>query len=401
MTGILIFFHCPSNTGYAIGRHEYTFAEMARRLVGDDRSIHYAYPSIEAGPSRSLPAGIDRIIAFDPTSVADGDRRAIQRYVRAHDIRVAFGFDQPVRRRAYGWLREAGVRRLISYWGAPMSDLNHGVKLWLKRAEVALVRHKPDHFIFQSEDMRATAVGGRGIPAARTSVVRSGVDIQRFRPADGELGYAHDVLGIPRERRIVYYSGHMEPRKGVHVIVAAAAALVNGRGRRDVHFVFLGNRPGEETRFDPLYKGTAAEDCITFGGYRDDVSEIMPCCHLGAIGTTGWDSHTMSAVEMAACGLPVIVSDVPGLREAVSDESGLRFPPGDAEALADRIEFLLDHPDAAARMGHAARARVEAGYTREHQVEGLVRVVRAVAGAELGLAAGPHAQPCVEFDGRQ
>ncbi|MCK7577971.1 MAG: hypothetical protein MZV65_20875 [Chromatiales bacterium] len=65
-------------------------------------------------------------------------------------------------------------------------------------------------------------------------------------PANGACFYAHDQLGIPHERRIVHYSGHMEWRKGIHVIMAAAIELVEKRDRRDVHFVLVGNKDGVE-----------------------------------------------------------------------------------------------------------------------------------------------------------
>jgi len=380
MGNILFFFHCGSNTGYAIGRHERTFARMAHRLLGDYQRIHFAYPSLARGRSPGLPEGVQNILEFNPASSNKAELSRIADYVRKHEVRVAFGFDQPVRQPAYPHMRKAGVRRIISYWGAPMSSLNAGLKLLLKRIDVALARGKPDHFVFQSEGMRSLAVNGRGIPGEMTSVVHSGVDIELFRPPKFPDSYAHDAFGIPRSRKIIFFSGHMEERKGVHVIVKTAAHLVNERGRSDVHFLLLGNVEGQERRFDPLFRGTEAEGYITFGGYRPDVPEIHKSCYAGMIGTTGWDSHTLSAVEMASSGMPLIVSDIIGLREAVSRDTGFLFPIGDHETAAERIEMLLDDEALRREMGSAARLRVEQGYTLDHQIDGLEKVVRHVAG---------------------
>jgi D-inositol-3-phosphate glycosyltransferase len=52
----------------------------------------------------------------------------------------------------------------------------------------------------------------------------------------------------------------------------------------------------------------------------------------------------MAAVEAQACGKPVVASDHGGLRETVPDTVGVRFPTGDAAALAARLEALLDRP---------------------------------------------------------
>jgi glycosyltransferase involved in cell wall biosynthesis len=383
VSGILVFFHCPSNTGYAIAHHESAFSQMAVRLVGSFEDVHFAYPSLEAGRSRSLPPDVRNVLRFDSKSSDPDDLLRIREYVREHGIVLAFGFDQPVHRPSYRHLREAGVRHIVSYLGAPMSSVNSGVKLALKKLMYRMRRDGPDHFIFQSEGMRKTATHGVGIPRRRTSVVRSGVDVETFKPASQPTWYAHDLLGISRTRRIVFYSGHMERRKGVHVIVRAAAYLVNHLRREDLHFIFLGNRPGEEEAFHPLFKGTPADGHISFLGYRHDVAELQRGSDLAVIATTGWDSHTMTAVEVAASGLPLIVSDIAGLRETVTEATGMTFPIGDHEALAHRIALLADNPALRREMGQAARDRVLSGHTLELQISGLEEVVRSVIGGAV------------------
>ena len=134
---------------------------------------------------------------------------------------------------------------IVSYWGAPMSSLNSGLKLLAKRVEVSLRRSKPDHFVFESEGMREAAVFGRGVPASRTSVVRLGVDLDRFRPAEDRPVPLPSELGIPDGRFVVFYSGHFEPRKGVQVIVDAARHLVEKLDDRRFHFLLCGNKGNE------------------------------------------------------------------------------------------------------------------------------------------------------------
>ena len=375
MNAILVFFHCRANTGYAIGRLERVFLEVARGLVESDERVHFAYPSVSAGDR--LPIDSRRVIEFDSTSSAHLDR--VEQYVRQHGIDIALGFDQPVRRPGYAALRRGGVRTLVSYWGAAMSSLNTGVKLALKRLDVLLARNGPNHYIFESVAMQQTAVAGRGIPPDHTSVSYLGVDADLFRPARFEPSYAHEVFGIPRERRIVYYSGHMEERKGVRVLINAAVDLVDRLQIRDVHFLLLGNRPGEEAAFYPAYRGRVAETHITFGGYRDDVSMIIPGCYAGAIPSTGWDSFTLSSLEIASCGLPLVVSKIPGLDETVDEPvTGLTFPPGNASALAATLARLLTDPHLRDSMGDAARTRVLQRFTVQRQIESLMATIRRV-----------------------
>jgi glycosyltransferase involved in cell wall biosynthesis len=62
-------------------------------------------------------------------------------------------------------------------------------------------------------------------------------------------------------------------------------------------------------------------------------------------------------LEAMACGLPVVASDVGGVREYLGEEAGLIVPPWNPEALAEAILALLDDPVARRRMGRAARER--------------------------------------------
>jgi glycosyltransferase involved in cell wall biosynthesis len=388
---MLVFFHVSPNAGYAISPLERVFLEVARRVVESDSEIHFAYPDLSTGRPACLPEEFDRVLGFDPRVSDAAHLRSTEEYVRRHNIRIALGFDQPVRRPGYAALRRGGIRSFVSYWGAPMSSLNRGWKRALKRLDVALARHGPDHYIFESIGMRRTAIEGRGVPESKTSVTYLGVDPERYHPPERPDWYAHDLFKIPRDRRIVYFSGHMEARKGVDILVKATAELVNERLRQNIHLVVLGNRSGEDKAFDHLYRGTQAEGHITFGGYRDDVPRILAGAYVGAIGSTGWDSFTMSSVEMAACGIPLVVSRLAGLDETVDDgKTGFTFPVGDHSALANRLAQLIDDPNLRRQMSEASRERAVERFTILRQVDELASTILEVDAAQtrrLGVSA--------------
>src|SRR5690606_7268610 len=123
MPGILVFFHCQSNTGYAIKALERAFFQAAESLYeGDWRKIHFAYPDLSQGFPTALPADFRNVVRFDPA--APEDEGQFVDYIKSHEIDIALGFDQPVWRSSYRLLRNAGIKRFISYWGAPMSSPN-------------------------------------------------------------------------------------------------------------------------------------------------------------------------------------------------------------------------------------------------------------------------------------
>jgi glycosyltransferase involved in cell wall biosynthesis len=355
------------------------FFQMAERLCNGDWSrIHFGYPDMSSGPSDVLPAAFGQYLAIDTASRDTRHHVEVASYIRACGIDLVFGFDQPVDRPLYKRMREAGITSFISYWGAPMSSINNPVKRFAKRIEVALRRYGPDHYIFESQGMLDTAVLGRGIPRRRTSVVTLGVDVDDFRPDPADAPHVYQQFGIPAHRKIFFYSGHMEPRKGVAVIMRAANRLADSRRADDWHFCLLGNQNGEEAVYMEMLSREARSH-VSFGGYRTDVQLIQRGCYAAVIASAGWDSLTRSAIEMQASGLPVVVSDLDGLREAIMPGmTGLLFRTGDDRELSAKIELLLDDQGLRNRLAAAARERAERDLTVDRQVSALVGIVRAV-----------------------
>ncbi len=387
MKSILILLHCQSNTGYAIGPLEKTFYNMAQILCdGDTSRIHFAYPSMKMGPSPTLPAEFKQYAVIDAESVDPDHWMATERYIREHDIDTIFGFDQGVFKPIYRVFRRAGVQRFISYWGAPMSSLNIWPIRLIKRVGVLLRPSGPDHYIFESNGMAEFAILGRGVPPQRVSVVPLGVDHTYFRLDPRDAQYVYDVISIPAHRRVFYYSGHMEPRKGVAVIMEAANILSERRrGADDWHILLCGNKREESRPYEAILSEQAREK-VTFGGYRSDTHILQRGCYAAMIASTGWDSFPRSGLEMQASGLPLVVAGLMGLREAVENGvSGIIVQPGDAGALAQAMERLLDNPDERDRLGRQARARIEQKFTLETQLAQLVRVVRAVLSNSVGV----------------
>ena len=382
--GILIALHFGSNIGYAIAPLERTFYEMAMVLVDNDESrVHFSYQNLEKGRPASLPYDFNNIITLSFNSANTEALVSAGQYIRQKNIKVAFGFDMSISLPIFQVMRKAGVNKIISYYGTPLSSINSGIKLLIKRLEVKLRSNKPDHYIFESKAMQQAAIYGRGINEQDTSVVNLGVDIKKFTLNSSWQEYAYKAFGIPMDRKILFYSGHMETRKGVDTIIEAVTYLTNELGRNDFHMLLLGNKNGDEKRFQPVYEGTVAQNHITFGGYRNDLNKLMASCYLGIIASNGWDSFPRSAIEMGASGLPLIVSNFQGLIETISDgETGKSFAVNDHVDLANKIVEFLDNEELRDRFSVLARNRALKEFTLETQLNNLVNVVQLVIGKE-------------------
>lgn len=368
------------NTGYAMNNLLSSFIQMAFRLVDDKKNIHISFTELEAEIASDDLMNIKNILQFSPQLNCSDQKKTMAAYIEKHGIDVVFAFDQPVEQTFYQYFRRAGVKRIISYWGAPISGINKGLKLFLKRIEVWLHFNQPDHYIFESTAMAESAYQGRGIAKKNVSVAYLGVDTDRYKPAVNETYYAHDVFCIPRNQKIIYYSGHMEPRKGVAVLIRAAIYLFDVMKRRDFHFLIIGNKAGEETIYQEMLSGYKdVVNHVTFGGYRNDVCNIIPSCSIGAIASTGWDSFTVSSLEIASCGLPLIVSELQGLKETVENEkTGYTFEPGNYHALSNFIALLLDNEQLRFELGQSGRQRVCERFSQQTHIDRLVEIIEKV-----------------------
>jgi glycosyltransferase involved in cell wall biosynthesis len=376
-TGMLVMIRYEIEIGFAIGRLVSAFYEMARQLTGSARQVHFSFSKVGSARSNALPQDFNRVIEFDSRQPTPAAVASLADYIRRHRIDTIFALDLSANASYLNELRQAGIKCVFSYWGAPMSSLNSGVKLLLKRLEVALLRRaRPNYFIFESRAMQKYAVSGRGIDEGATAVVPTGVDAMKFQRDPSQAALVYERFDIPSGRRVIVYMGHLHERKGVHVLMRAAVHLVSEMHRDDIHVLFLGNRGDEVEKFRQEWSGAAAH--ITFGGYQTDIPALLSGCYAGCIPSTGWDSFPMSSLEMQACSLPVLASDWQGVPETIADgETGVVVPVSDAQHLAAAIAALVDDPSRRDRMALAARQRIENGFTVQRQIDNLVQCLAA------------------------
>jgi len=375
--GIFIFIHFPPNTGYAIGKLEEVFYEMAFNLTKNNSKIHFGYTSLlDKAPPNSLPPGFSNVVEFDSSWDDNKKFDTIYNYIIDNNIDVAFGFDQPVFLPSYAVLRKAGIKLFVSYYGSPISSINSGIKLLAKRIEVMFRKYKPDQFVFESNSCARSAIYGRGISSNRVSVIPLGIDENKYKPTEVSCFYAHQTFNIPTDRKIIIFSGHINENKGIRVIINAANELINNRKRTDVHFLLLGNKNREETPFATMCSQLSVADYVTFGGYRIDTPDIYSSCYAGVLPSTKYESFGYSSLEIASSGIPIIASRLQGIIDSVADnETGFLIEPGNYLELADRIELLLNNDSIRRDMGIAARQRILDKFTRSKQVANLTNLL--------------------------
>jgi glycosyltransferase involved in cell wall biosynthesis len=166
----------------------------------------------------------------------------------------------------------------------------------------------------------------------------------------------------------------MLPRKDVRNVIRALALLLQRKDAAPgLRLLLVG---GETADADPVatpeigeLQRLAAElgvrERVVFVGKRqpDELRYYYSAADV-AVTTPWYEPFGLTPLEAMACGRPVVGSAVGGIAFTIADgETGYLVPPRDPAALAARLQFVLASPELRARLGQAARRRVEEGFT--------------------------------------
>jgi glycosyltransferase involved in cell wall biosynthesis len=210
----------------------------------------------------------------------------------------------------------------------------------------------------------------QGLSAAKTHVLRNGVDVGQFRPRP-KSGFLHRELGLPPNAQLVGTIGQIGLRKGQDVLLDAAAIL--GGRLPELHFLIVGRRwsdKPESRRFEADLRAAASTGGragrIHFLGYRHDVDRILGELAL-LVHPARQEPLGRVLLEAAASGVAVVATGVGGTPEVFPPHTGAAklVAPDDASAVAAAVEELLGDEPLRRRMATAARQRAEEAFDAE------------------------------------
>ncbi len=258
----------------------------------------------------------------------------------------------------------------------------------------------------------------QGLDAARTHVLHNGIDTNVFLPSPlaGEAvsflpsplaGEGPGVRGNPTtnlrtelklspDAKLIGLIGQIILRKGQDTALAATAPLLQEDPK--LHMVLLGERHSEKPEtvdYERKLHAIAAEagvaDRVHYLGTRDDVAPILPQFTL-LLHMARQEPLGRVLLEAAACGVPVVATDVGGTREIFprsEDDGALLVPVDDAAAARAAVQTILADDALARRMGSAGPTRVVSAFSVEQAAAGLLRHYEEVAFGPLTPGPSP------------
>jgi glycosyltransferase involved in cell wall biosynthesis len=208
---------------------------------------------------------------------------------------------------------------------------------------------------FENKVDQAYFIDQKFAPASRTRLISGvGVDPDRFTPVP-------EPDGVP----IVLYSGRLLWDKGVGVLVEAARIL---QKTTRVRVVLVGSPdPGNPASIDEnQIQEWVSQGTIEWWGWQPDMNRAYAKCHIVCLPTMYGEGVPTVLLEAAACGRPIVASDMPGCQAVIRHEqNGLIVPARDARALAAGLERLLSDQALRGRMGSAGRQMVLQNFTTQ------------------------------------
>lgn len=269
----------------------------------------------------------------------------------------------------YGTLaRVAGIPYLLSVWGSDVYEFPYRSKSSLR--------------IIQRNLGQATAIASTskcmadqvrrllGDPSMSIAVTPFGVDLERFDPARVERGEtSRFVVGNVKALAAPY---------GIDVLVRASRMLLDSLPDLPLRVVVYGDGP-LRMELEHLVSKLGLDGVVRLPGAIAHGEVPLALSQLDVFCATSLrESFGVAVAEAMAMRRPVVASDAEGFVEVAGD-SGLVVPAGNAAATAEALARLALDPALRARLAESGRARVEANYNWERNVDEMVQLYESLA----------------------
>ena len=232
------------------------------------------------------------------------------------------------------------------------------------------------------------------IASEKIAIIPRGCDPDRFDPAhisDADIKQQRAAWRVQDGEFVILCPARLTRWKGQMVLLDAVARLPG-----NFRLILTGDtsdKTGAESRFAKDLKARALEaglsEKLVFAGHVANMPLAYAIADLAVLPSLDPEPFGRTAVEAQAATLPVIVSDAGGFRETVREDdalfdsdtnrTGWRVPPGDVDALADKLQTVTSlSDDALSAIGQAARLWVMENFTTEKMCTQTLQIYQSV-----------------------
>lgn len=210
-----------------------------------------------------------------------------------------------------------------------------------------------DYVVTMNREDEAAAKRYSLVPAERVRYMPGiGVDMQHYNlnaVSDAEVVQVRQELGLAANTQLFLSIAEFIPRKRHRDVLTAFAKLA----RPKAHLAFAGTGPLMQ-QMQQLAVALEVGERVHFLGFRQDIPTLIRAS-VATVLASDQEGLPRSIMESLCMEVPVIGTDIRGIRDLLQEDDGLLIQLGDVEGLAQAMAWILDHPAEAKAMGKRGR----------------------------------------------
>ena len=321
------------------------------------------YDSLNAAFGLGIPYPIPQVNSFEP----------FYKSVNASDLIHVHG---------HPYVSSLFAAKLAKFTGKPVVLTQHNTFItyengmwdhveWLNDATIGKqALNTADRIVAVSEATRRY-VFSLGANPARTTVIRNGVDIERFKPSSTERPKIRQKLDIPLDAIVVLTVRRLVNKNGIDTFVESAKIAL--KQNPNLVFLVVGTGPDKAAIQSQIQELNMTKQFKLAGFVPDsDLPSFYNSADLFVLPSKSGEGLPLVALEAMSCGLPVIATDVGGISEVVVQGGGTLIPADNPHEMAKVVLQTSQTDFSVAKV--AVRTVAERSFDWEKNVESLTKI---------------------------
>ncbi|WP_164103320.1 glycosyltransferase [Candidatus Laterigemmans baculatus] len=252
-----------------------------------------------------------------------------------------------------------GVPIVFTEHGRFFPDYRRRRRVWFNRA---LLRRQ-DRLIAVGHDVKRALVDNDGLPTERVEVIHNGIPVEAFNPEhfSGAKDRLRAELGLSSDAVVAVQVARLDALKD-HLTAVRSIALASTSS--NVHLLVVGEG-AERGRIETEIAACGVSERVHLLGLRRDIPQLLAASDILLLSSIS-EGIPLTVLEGMAAELPIVATDVGGLKEIVADRvHGFLCPARDPTALAERLVQLGQQAALRHQMGRAGRQWAAAHFSEE------------------------------------
>ncbi len=261
--------------------------------------------------------------------------------------------------------------------GIPVISTPHGSELSID-PKLNLYQRVGDWFLKMVDQIVPVSDGlekeyrGKGFNPDKIKMIRNGLDILEVQGVRPSIDFMADKS--EKDVRFIGYVGQLIERKGLHNLIKAMKIITSNIKAK----LLLTGEGKVKEDLKKIVENNGLSDSVVFLGFRTDRLEIMKCFDVFVL-PSYLEGLPRVIMEAMAAEVPVIASDIPGVREIVHhNKTGILVPVDSPEQLADAIITLLENREKADELRKNAFSYVNERHSAERMAKDYCKLYKSI-----------------------